>query len=128
MSENRSPAHPLAAYKELIDQLASETSHGVTERIVLEKGAFLERSDDAVYNTLLKSLTIEEKGMLARLIHNERISAIHDVLALLTWWINARGLGFTFRGDAMPFDLSGMGLHGDYVGRLDGWNWPDQTA
>jgi hypothetical protein len=25
----------------------------------------------------------------------------------------------------MPVDLSGMGLHGDYIGRRDDWEWPD---
>lgn len=125
MSEERSPASSVAAYKEIIDQLVSETSHGVTEKIVIEKGAFLETADDAVYNPLLKSLTTDQRKTLARMIHHERISAIHDVLAVLTWWITVHGLGFTFRGEAMPVDLSGMGLHGDYIGRLDDWKWPD---
>ena len=85
---------------------------------VIEKGVSLETSDDALYNPFLKSLTADQRKMLARMIHQERINGIHDVLALLTWWITVRGLGFTFRSEAMPVDLSGMGLHGDYIGRL----------
>jgi hypothetical protein len=27
----------------------------------------------------------------------------------------------------MPLDVSGMGLHGDYVGLLD-WKWPDDSV
>ncbi len=125
MSEERNHATPLAVYKEIIDQLVSETSHGVTEKIVIEKGAFLDTSDGAVYNPLLESLAADHRKMLAQMIYHERISAIHDVLALLTWWFTVRGLGFTFRGEAMPVDLSGEGLHGDYIGRLDDWKWPD---
>ena len=64
--------------------------------------------------------------MLARMLHAERVAAIHDVLAVLTWWIVARGVGFTFRGETMPIELSGEGLHGDYIGRVDNWEWPDE--
>jgi hypothetical protein len=58
------------------------------------------------------------------MIHTERIGAIHDVLAVLSWWVAARKVGFSFRGESMPVELNGMGLHGDYIGRLDGWEWP----
>ena len=115
----------MAAYKEIVDQLASQTSHGVIEKIVDEKGVFVETSDAAVYNPLLKSLTADQRKMLARMIHRERVSAILDVLALLTWWITVRGLSFTFQGEAMPVDLRGAALHGHYAGRPDDWKWPD---
>ena len=59
------------------------------------------------------------------MVHDERTSAIHDVLADLTWWITTRRVGLTFNGQPMPVELSGMGLHGDYVGRLNGWEWPE---
>jgi len=49
---------------------------------------------------------------------------MHDVLAVLTWWTNCQDVALTFRGEAMPVEQSGMGLHGDYIGRLDGWEWP----
>jgi hypothetical protein len=62
--------------------------------------------------------------LLSEMLQEERDGAIHDVLAALTWWITARGVGLTFRGQPMPVELSGMGLHGDYVGRRDGWAWP----
>ncbi|MBB5766442.1 hypothetical protein GGR67_000472 [Xanthomonas arboricola] len=73
-------------------------------------------SEQPAFNMLLSSLT------------QERQSAIHDTLAALTWWIDSRGIGLTVNGQPMPIDLSGMGLHGDYVGRADGWEWPsDET-
>ena len=55
----------------------------------------------------------------------ERWGAIHDVLAVLTWWMSSEGLAFTFQGEPMPADLSGMGLHGDFAGRRQGWEWPN---
>jgi len=63
--------------------------------------------------------------MLAEMIHRQRIAAIHDVLAVLSWWVTARNVAFTYRGEPMPVELSDAGLHGDYVGRLTGWEWPE---
>ena len=60
------------------------------------------------------------------MLHEEHDSTTHDVLALLSWWVDCRKLGFTLDGNPMPFNLSGMGLHGDYVGRRDGWEWPKE--
>ena len=41
------------------------------------------------------------------MLHAERIAAIHDVLAVLTWWMEAREAGCTFRGEAMPVGFEG---------------------
>ncbi len=50
-----------------------------------------------------------------------------DVLAELSWWMDCRGLGFTEKGQVLNVDISGMGLHGDYVGRCSGWEWPNKS-
>lgn len=34
-------------------------------------------------------------------------------------------LGLFTDGEPVPVDESGMGLHGDFMGRLNGWAWPD---
>jgi hypothetical protein len=124
MSDDRQPSRPIDAYKQIIDQLVSETSQGVREKAVVRETAFPELSDDRVFNPFIKSLSTEQRQMLAQMLHAERVAAIHDVLAVLTWWVLARGVGLTFRGEPMPVELSGAGLHGDYIGRLDDWQWP----
>jgi len=116
---------PIDAYKALIDQLVNETSHSVTAKTVVERGTFLETSAYAVFNDLIGPLGPERRRLLSQILDEERVGAIHDVLAVLTWWISPQGLGFTFRGESMPVDLSGMGLHGDYIGRRQDWEWPD---
>ncbi|MGB7330846.1 MAG: DUF6547 family protein, partial [Terriglobales bacterium] len=65
----------------------------------------------------------EQRLQLAQMLHDERIAGIHDVLAVLSWWVVARGVGFTFRGEPMPVGFEG-GLHHDYIGRLNDWEWP----
>jgi hypothetical protein len=119
-----SSRRPVEAYKAIIDQLVMETSRSVTQRLVTEQGSFPETSDNAVFNPLVRSLTPEQRGLLGDMLLHERWSAIHDVLAVLTWWMSSEGLAFTLEGEPMPVDLSGMGLHGDFVGRRQGWEWP----
>ena len=55
------------------------------------------------------------------MLNDERMGAIHDALAVLTWWISSQGLGLTFLGESMPVEWSGAGLHGGYIGRRHGW-------
>jgi len=124
MSDDRQPSRPIDAYKQIIDQLVTETSHGVREKAVVRENAFPDLSDDRVFNPFIKSLSTGQREMLAQMLHAERVAAIHDALAVLTWWVLARGVGLTFRGEPMPVELSGAGLHGDYIGRLDDWQWP----
>ena len=124
MSDDRQPSRPIDAYKQIIDQLVTETSYGVREKAVLREAAFPDLSDDRAFNPFIKSLSTGQRQMLAQMPHAERVAAIHDALAVLTWWVLARGVGLTFRGEPMPVELSGAGLHGDYIGRLDDWQWP----
>ena len=124
MSDDRQPSRAIEAYKQIIDQLVTETSHGVREKTVVREIAFPDLSDDRVFNPFIKSLSTGQRQMLAQMLHAERVAAIHDALAVLTWWVLAREVGLTFRGEPMPVDISGAGLHGDYIGRLDDWQWP----
>jgi hypothetical protein len=56
-----SKAFPADAYKEIIDQLVNETSHGVVEKIVRERGSLLGTSDHAVYKPFVRSLSTEQR-------------------------------------------------------------------
>jgi len=118
------PETPVEAYKAIIDQLVNETSHGVSERLVRESGIYSKAPREKAANRFVQSLTADQRVLLAEMLRHERTSAIHDVLAVLTWWLQCREVALTFRGELMPFELSDMGIHGDYVGRLDGWKWP----
>lgn len=113
------------AYKEIIDQLVNETRVRGEAALVSERTVFSNAPSHREYNDFIGSLSPQQRDLLARMLDETRDSAIHDVLAALTWWINVRKVGLTLGGEPMPVDLSGMGLHGDYVGRRDGWNWPE---
>jgi hypothetical protein len=118
---------PVEVYKQIIDQLV-ERSPSLGARLVTEEGIYSKAPAFSHTNDLVRALTPEQRAVLAEMLTHERESAIHDVLAALTWWIDCRSVRLTFPGEPMPVQLSGMGLHGDYVGRKDNWEWPvDET-
>jgi hypothetical protein len=121
-----SSPRPIDAYKTIIDELVNETSRSVTQQLIVERGFFLETSDNARFNQLVRSLTSEQRELLGDMLLEERWGTIHDVLAVWTLWMS-NGLAFTFQGKPVPVDLSGMGLHGDFVGRRQGWEWPSNS-
>ncbi len=118
------PNRSLDVYKAIIDQLVGETRLLGSSSHVTENGIFSNAPAHRDFNEFIRSLSPQQRELLSRMLQEERDGAIHDVLAVLTWWITARGVALTLRGEEMPVELSGMGLHGDYVGRRDGWNWP----
>ena len=120
------PTTPIDVYKAIIDQLVEETSNGVSERLLRESGIYSNAPGEMAENEFAASLSPRQRELLAGMLRKERVGAIHDALAALTWWLSCREVGLTFRGKAVPFELSGMGLHGDYIGRLGGWEWPPE--
>jgi hypothetical protein len=125
MLENQQFSRPIDAYKAIIDELVTKTGQGVHERLVVEVGIWSKAPHEVAANDFIRSLSPEQRRMLGRMLHDVRQSAIFDVLALLSWWISTREVGLTFRGNPMPTELSGEGLHGDYIGRLADWQWPN---
>lgn len=118
------PTSPIDAYKAIIDQLVDEVRVSGPAANVAERAFFSRAPAHVRFNEFIQTLSPEHRMRLSEMLQEERDDAIHDVLAALTWWITTRDVGLTFQGDPMPVELSGMGLHGDYVGRLDGWEWP----
>lgn len=124
-ARNQQFPRPIDAYKAIIDKLVTKTSQGVHERLVIEVGIWSKAPHEDAANDFIRSLSTEQRRMLGRMLHDVRQSAIIDVLAELSWWISTQDVGFTFRGEPMPTELSGEGLHGDYIGRIADWEWPD---
>ncbi len=117
------------AYKAIIDQLAGETRlYSAFAKRAAENAPFPVESGHTEFNSLLSSLSAEQRALLSETLLQERRGAIHDALAVLSWWVDCRELALTVNGQTLTVDLSGMGLHGDYVGRCDGWEWPSNEA
>jgi hypothetical protein len=128
MPRTPDPSRPIDAYKAIIGQLVTETRGSGSAFQIANKGIFSKSPAHQRFNELIASLSAEQRKVLADMLREERDGTICDVLAVLSWWVDCRGVGFTFKGESMPVDVSGMGLHGDYVGRRDGWGWPEKRS
>ena len=118
------PSTAIDAYKAIIDRIVDEARDSIGVKL-LKEGRFTKCPDFQHFNDFVRHLSEDQRMILAQMLNFEREGVIQDVLAELTWWIYTRDVGLTFRGEPMPIDLSGMGLHGDFVGRLQNWEWPD---
>ena len=119
----------MSTYHEIIDQLVNETRKNSTySRRVAENAPFPVESEQSAFNSLLSSLSEEQRELLSEILNQERNSSIHDVLAVFSWWIECLGVGFSANGRPMVVGLSGMGMHGDYAGRANDWAWPGDEA
>lgn len=120
------PKSPIDAYKAIIDQLVNDVRLSMHAGLVVERARFSNAPAHDDHNAFVRRLSPEDRIVLSEMLQEERDGTIHDVLAALTWWIICQNVGLTFRGEPMPVELSGMGLHGDYVGRRQGWEWPEE--
>jgi uncharacterized protein DUF6547 len=128
MADREVPEDPAEVYKWIIDDCVNFAKDVRAERI--RSGIPYSPNDpSAPEELLLKSLSPAHRKTLAQMLDESRSGGVHDLLARLTWWIDCHGLRLTYRGQPVPVDFSGMGLHGDYIGRLDQeekWKWPDE--
>jgi hypothetical protein len=117
-------ATPFDAYKAIIDAFVDKTDNYGAHRFVARHGFFSRATSHRQFNDFIATLSRGQVELLAQMLREERYAAVHDVLASLTWWIQCQDVALTYRGEPMPVGVEG-GLHNDYVGRLEGWQWPD---
>lgn len=117
---------PKEIYKNIIDCLVKR-SYPLSSKLILKDSIFSKSIEKVKYNDFVLNLKGDQKNLLAEMMHLERQSAIHDVLAELTWWIECKDVTICYKGKEMPDSLSDAGMHGDYMARLDDWEWPQKN-
>lgn len=114
---------PLAAYQEFIDALVERRECVIAERFERShpwpEGAALAR-----FNSLLDSLTHEQRDGFAQLLRLAREGGIHDVLVVLSELQNLKGLRFSQGEVEWPHEPYGTEMFFDWVARKEGQEWP----
>jgi hypothetical protein len=119
-------ATPFDAYKAIVDEFVDKTNNYGGHYFVTQHGFFSRAMSHQKFNDFIDSLSSSQVALLAEMLREERYSAVHDILASLTWWIQCHEVALTYRGEPMPVGVEG-GIHNDYWGRLDGgWEWPNE--
>lgn len=117
-------SNPLDLYKEFIDALV-ERRPCVTSAWVLGDG-YPDLPSNAAKNQALRSMTPEQRQVVAEIAQHARDGGIHDTLAYLNDQILLAGLRLSRDGVEFaiePFDT----MHYDWVCRREGDAWPDEA-
>lgn len=93
MTTSPEPKTAIDTYKAIIDPLAQNSSRGLSERIVCESGTYSSAEGHVPFNASVTSLKPDQRELLATMLREERVGAIHNVLAELAWWLNCRDVG-----------------------------------
>ncbi len=112
----------LKLYKAFIDGLV-EQKNGVDARRILGKG-YPQTDENKEINDLLKSLTAEQKEVLAKMVQEARVGGIHDTLAYLNEMMDCDGLTLSQDGEVYPYDHF-ESMHYDFICRSEGDEWPE---
>lgn len=124
MPENSKRKRAAEAYKALIDDFVKQAKEFGHAAHVEGAGIYSKAPAHSRFNAFIQGLSSDERSLVADMLRTERRGAIHDLLARLTWWMECQELVLSHGKTPMPVDLSGMGLHGDFVGRMGDWEWP----
>ena len=101
-----------------VDRIAA---HGHTERT--NHAALPLDSEEALRREFCRSLGAEQRVILAALLADEREAAVHDVLAFLEWAVLTERLDIT-GADGSFSGKAEETMHGDFVSRAAGDEWP----
>lgn len=110
---------PGEAYMEFIDGLVSMSGCVQANRV---RDPEWWDKEPAKVNELLRSLSPEQREVIAEMLERARTSAIHDVLVYLEWRHQISRDGVSI--DAHAFDCYSS-LHHDYLARLMGEPWTE---
>lgn len=111
-------------YQHIIDALV-KPAHSIKAEKISNRQSLPETTTNAGFNDLLQSLSEAQRGMLAQLLQQERQSAIHDALVVLSELMNLDELRFSVNGRELEHEPYGTELYFDWVARVAGDPWPD---
>lgn len=120
-------AAALAAYKRFIDLFVAVARNSVTAKRIRDNWPYAEpqnHPDLRRFNDLLASLTPEQRARVTELVEGERMGAVGDLLAQMTW----KDLRIIDQGIELAWEPFGSVNYYDYTCRCEGDRWPDERA
>lgn len=112
-------------WKSFVDEFA-QLHDGVFEKWVLQEGSYPNRQENSEINEFLKSLTVQQREILVKMLINARRGGIHDALVRLNDRMDCENGQYYENGIEMEFQPFGSTLYYDYVCRREGDNWEQE--
>lgn len=113
----------LENYKTLIDSLV-KMSGSCAAMTSIKRGEVKGVDAKSGINDILAKLSEEERSILADYALKAYTSGIYDTLEELEWNRVCKNMVITIEGEELPMGKF-EGIGGDYIGRCDGWEWPE---
>jgi len=118
---------PRKEYMSFIDGLVRNTYQTESrDELMIKNARFSDTGAHDEFNKLLESLNEDQRKIIAGILKEERLGVIHSVLAEISYLTTCKDLKILLGEKEVPTDISGMGINGDFVGRIEGWQWPEE--
>ena len=111
-------------YKNLIDELV-KMSRNCADANAVKKGRVpgIDAEKSGI-NDILSKLSDQERDVLAGFVVEAYHSGIYDTLEQLEWYRCCKEMKISVEGEELPLGKY-EGIPCDYVGRRQGWVWPE---
>lgn len=116
---------PSGLWKSFVETFAS-LHDGVHHAWIAERGAYPDLAENQRVNELLRSLSQEQRELLAEMMIDARQGGVHDALVALNDRMARNGGAYMEKGILMEVQPFGTELYYDYVCRKAGDPWPDE--
>lgn len=113
-------------YRELIDSLVEKSRSCVCANWVKNIALNANTDESKRLKSVVESLTPEQREVLADNTLGAYMDGIYDTLCELEWYIDCKEMEITVEGEKLP-TTKFEGLGNDFIGRRDGWEWPDDS-
>ena len=110
-------------YKTLIDELV-KMSRRCADANNVKKGSVRGIAAESGINDVLAKLDEKDREILAAFVLDAYGSGIYDTLEQLEWLRCCKDMVITVEGEELPTGKF-EGIPCDYIGRRDGWEWPE---
>jgi hypothetical protein len=120
-------ASALLKYQALIDALV-ERKKCILARRVKEGNLWPAQAEHSKFNSLITSLSQEQRNLLSEFLQSARDGGIHDALVVLSEKMNLEDLKFIQGGEELPNEPFGTEIYYDWVARSAGDDWPKNAG
>jgi hypothetical protein len=123
------------AYKRFVDELVDISKFAVSASRIRDHGHPERTNNDAMpYDqselekiSLFSTFSSKQKEVVAKMLLEERHSAVHDVASFLEGLLSSDGMRISWNGEDVPSSPYAS-MHYDYVCQREGDAWPDEVC
>lgn len=112
---------PINEHKAIIEEFVRRTP-SISSRLVRQEGIYSKATHKKRLNALVEKLNPEDRELLAQMLEDERLGALHDSLVILND-ASLKGLQLMKAGEIIPPEPYGYTMFQEYMTVLEDGDW-----